>query len=199
MKGIRIVITNNCNIMCGNCINKCGPNKRGIMEPGDFNRRVMEAYESGFKDYIIIQGGEPFLHTGMLYKYLKKLRNINMKKHVVTNGFWGDVEPFFDILEELKKIGLDSIIIGYDYYHSVYIPEKVIEGAIEKILLNGFELGIKSTFKTDGITDEFDKRTFEIIKGMKSKYKEARFIFEKMEMDKETITCKNEKFINYIE
>lgn len=178
MNGIRIVVTYNCNLACSNCKYKCGPYRKGIMDINSFRNGIIKLYERGYRDYVIIEGGEPFLHTGVIYKYLKKIKNVDTKKYIVTNGFWGDIGTYLYILNDLKEIGLFGIIIEYDYFHSSFIDISTVEKAIEKSLKNGLVVNIRASFLTKDISVKADVITFEYIKRIRESYKNIGFIFE---------------------
>lgn len=164
MHGIVAVVTYNCNIMCSICSYGCGPYRKGMMSPECFRQKVTEAYSQGYDDYIEIAGGEPFLHTGVVYKYLKKVKNIKTKKRIVTNGFWGKLDYYMDILEALKDSGISEVVLEYDIFHSVFIREETILDAISKLHICGIEARIRACFETSSLSTPYDIKTLEIIK-----------------------------------
>lgn len=202
MKGIRVITTYKCNLMCSSCKYRCSPSKKGVMNPLKFKDVVESAYNEGYKDYLIIDGGEPFLYASSIYKYLKKIKAFNIKKYIVTNGYWGQLDNFIDILSDLKSFGLNGVIIEYDYYHSIFLKEEIIKEAVAKCALSNLEVQIKSCFNTDGIKDEMDIETFEFVRRIKVEFNIAGFIFEKSKQNNlDTINMvdkvKNEKIICY--
>jgi MoaA/NifB/PqqE/SkfB family radical SAM enzyme len=178
MRGIVAVVTYNCNAMCSICKYKCAPYKKGIMDAAEFQSRVKEAYNEGYRDYLTIQGGEVFLHTGIIFKYLKKINDLSIKKQIVTNGFWGFMDPYVDILQDLKKLGVEHIILEYDYFHSLFIEKETVLKSIDRCIRSKLNISIKSMFETQGIQTEADMKTFELIKYIKNKYNNLNFIFE---------------------
>lgn len=178
MKGIRGVVTYKCNIMCSCCTYRCGPHRKGIMDVKDFERYIKDYYDEGYSDYIIIEGGEPLLQSGIIFKYLKSIRNINSRKYIVTNGYWGNLEAYIYILEDIKNMGLSGIILEYDYFHSIFIDFKTIKNAIEKSLQWNLEVWVKAFFSNSGINCEEDEITFDYIKEIKKNYGEIKFIFQ---------------------
>lgn len=175
MKGIVAVVTYNCNIMCSNCSYGCGPHRKGIMSPGCFKQRIDEAYGQGYGDYIEIAGGEPFLHTGIIFKYLKKIKHIETKKLIVTNGFWGRLDYYLDILSELKESGISEIILEYDSFHSVFINEETILEAIRMLHICGIEVRIRAGFETSSLRTAYDLKTLELIRSIRSRQSRVRF------------------------
>ncbi|MCX7904680.1 MAG: radical SAM protein [Caloramator sp.] len=164
MKGIRIIVTYQCNFLCHHCRYRCAPYKRGFMNQDEFEKRALDAIKDGYNNYIIIEGGEVFLNPSMLFKYLKKIKDIEIKKYVVTNGFWGNLDIYFRILKNLKDIGLAGIILEYDYFHKPFIDEDKLKGAIDKVLKNDLELIFKGILLTDDISTYEDIETLKEIK-----------------------------------
>lgn len=197
MNGIKMIVTYNCNIMCSNCRFGCAPYKKGIMGVKEFYNRFIEAYDEGYKDYLIIEGGEIFMHTGTVFKYLKKISSTDIKKIIVTNGFWGNIDPYISILENLKDLGVNEIIIEYDYQHAAFIDKSVVIEAIQKVIKAGLNVSIKSTFITSGLTEETDRMTFEFIKEVKEKFRSINFIFSEVNKTYKSFNPYKEKTILY--
>jgi MoaA/NifB/PqqE/SkfB family radical SAM enzyme len=197
MKGIRAVVTYNCNIMCSNCKFKCAPYRKGIMGVSDFYRKFKDAYDEGYRDYLLIEGGETFLHTGIIFKYVKKISSININKSIVTNGFWGNIDPYLDMLQDFKKIGVNEIIIEYDYFHSAFIDKQTIMESIRKCMKSDLNVSIRSTFLTKDIKSEEDKATFELVKDFKKEFKKIKFIFDEINHYDRSNKSFNEKTILY--
>lgn len=180
MKGIRIVVTYRCNIICPLCRYKCGPHRRGMMGVKDFKNLVEKAYNAGYKDYIVIEGGEPFLEPAIIFKYLKNIRMLKGDKYLITNGFWGNREIFLDILGGLKEVGLKGIIFEYDFFHSVFINIETLREAALMCIKLGLEVAFKAGFISGNIKNEIDMKTFEHIKSIKSEFSSAKIIFNEL-------------------
>jgi MoaA/NifB/PqqE/SkfB family radical SAM enzyme len=147
------------------------------MEVGDFEEKVINSYKEGYKDYLIIEGGEPFLEAGILYKYLRKIWSIPMDKYIITNGYWGTMESYMDILEDLKKVGLSGIIFEYDYFHSIFINIETVKQGVQKCISQGISVSFKSDFISGDMKSEEDVKTFEFVKKMRREFKTTRFQF----------------------
>lgn len=180
MKGIRIVVTYRCNIICPFCRYKCGPHRRGMMGVKDFKNQVEKAYNAGYKDYIVIEGGEPFLEPAIIFKYLKSIHMLKGDKYLVTNGFWGNREIFLDILGDLKEVGLKGIIFEYDFFHSAFINIETLKEAVLMCIKLGLEVVFKAGFISGNIKNEIDIKTFEHIKSIKREFNSSRFIFNEL-------------------
>ncbi len=176
MKGIIAVVTYNCNIMCSSCSYGCGPHRKGIMSPECFKEKVMEAYDKGYTDYLEICGGEPFLHTGIVFKYLKKIRDININKIVVTNGFWGKMDNYTDIIMYLRKRGIAKVILEYDSFHSVFIDQETILAAVRKCSMCGIDVVIRAVFQTSNLSTPYDLKTLDIMRSIRKRW--GNLVFE---------------------
>jgi MoaA/NifB/PqqE/SkfB family radical SAM enzyme len=177
VKGIRAIVTYRCNMMCSICENRCAPYKKGFMGVKVFEEKIKDASSNGYRDYICISGGEPFLNPAILNRYLKVISTIKTKKIIQTNGFWGNIEPFIDIIIGLKGHGLSEITFEYDYYHGIFIDVEIIKNAISKVLKCQMEVSLTAFFNTSNLSSREDIFTYEAIKKIKKEYKEIRLIF----------------------
>ncbi|EYE89026.1 hypothetical protein Q428_04980 [Fervidicella metallireducens AeB] len=178
MKGIKVYFTYNCNIMCNSCKYKCGPHIKGIMPIETFKQEVFKAYNQGFSDFIQIEGGEPFLHIGTVFKYMKKINSLECKKYITTNGYWGYIDYYLDTLNDLKSLGLNEVIIEYDYFHSIFINKDIILNAIEKIKKAGLEVSIRSVVVSNSLKEDSDMITFQLLKDIKKEFGRIKINFE---------------------
>lgn len=202
MKGIKIFVTYKCNIICPFCTYNCGPHRKGIMKVNDFRSKVEKAYNSGYRNYIVIEGGEPLLEPAMIYKYLKTTYRLNMDKYIITNGFWGNNEIFLDILEGLKGVGLKGIIFEYDFFHSLFISMDILREAVLVCNKLGLESIFRANFISGDIKNEIDIKTFEQIKKIRKEFNSSRFIFNDLNKDTAIFGrsyIKEEKIILYRE
>lgn len=197
VKGIKIYFTYNCNIMCNSCKYKCGPHKKGIMPIDTFKQEVLKAYNQGFRDYIQIEGGEPFLHIGTVFKYMKKISSLECKKYITTNGYWGYIDYYLDTLADLKKLGLNGVIIEYDYFHSIFIDKEIILNAIEKIKKTGLEVSIRSTVVSNSLKEKTDIITFQLLKDIRKEFGRIRIDFELINDNKNNLKDIKYKEIEY--
>lgn len=184
MKGIRTVVTYKCNIMCSCCRFKCGPHKKGGMDFKSFKNKIENYYEKGYCDYIVIDGGEYFIQSGMVFGYLKSILMLKSKKYIVTNGSWGDFDSFYYTLEDMKCLGLYGVIIEYDYFHSKFISFDTIKNAIKKIKKTDLRVIFKSCFISPDIRRIEDKETFNYIKHINKSFEDVEFIFEEINSQK---------------
>lgn len=180
MKGISVVVTYKCNIRCSCCRYDCGPHRKGIMGIGEFTYQIEKNYRDGFSNYIIIEGGEPLLESAIVFKYLKSIKMINADKYIVTNGYWGNIDMYLDILGDFKKVGLKGIIFEYDFFHSVFINMDILREAVLMCEKSGLERMFRADFLSGDIKNEIDFKTFEYIKDIKREFNNSKFIFNEL-------------------
>lgn len=191
MKGTHIAVTYNSNIYCNCCEYNCAPYKKGRMGIKEFHTKVVASIEAGYSDYINIEGGEPFLNPSYLFKYLKGIQNLNIPKYIRSNGYWGNMEPYYEILRGLKKIGLTGIIFEYDFYHSLSIYYKTLYKAIQISTMLELKTKVIAFFQSENLSSIEDRNTFDYMKRLKSDFKDIEF-------DLKVINRKKNAACNYI-
>lgn len=194
MNGTKVVVSYNCNMVCDCCEYSCAPYKKGRMNVKEFQKEINYSFSLGYSDYIKIEGGEPFLKPSLLSKYLKSIIDIDSKKFIKTNGYWGNMDPFMDIIDGLKKNDLYGLIFEYDFYHSIFIDIQTIKKAISKAIKCDIDVSIKSCFNTKNLSCIEDIKTYEYIKEIKNQFKNINLIFENRPPTPKSI---NERLILY--
>lgn len=140
--------TMECNFSCSHCAFDSEPHKIEKIKMEVTKRYIDQMPGLKIENLSFTGGGEPFLyeHIDELIEYVNKMRkkegyprNISMN----TNGYWIN-ENVLPKLKELKKMGLDKIVISNDKYHlklnekNVKIAEQLInEKEIPEIELGG--------------------------------------------------------------
>lgn len=134
-----IILHRKCTASCDLC---CVQSKPSCQESLDIDR---------VKDYISssiycesiksigISGGEPFLEYDKVKELITLIKNTGKKASLMTNAYWATsyVEAY-DKLTELKKCGLSSIGLSYDYFHSPYIKSENVSNVL--LAANDMEL-----------------------------------------------------------
>lgn len=113
-EAVGIILTNQCNALCGSCCFSCTPESEGNLDSNlvkDILHQIskMEALKSvGFS------GGEPFINFDRLVEYIELSKRYNLDCSVTTNGFWAiSPKKAVTVLQKLKKAGLSSIRMGF--------------------------------------------------------------------------------------
>lgn len=144
-EALGIMLTRKCNASCNICCISCTPE---CTERLDVEK--VKAYIASTKDTPTIKGisftgGEPFLY----YKSLKELviyaSNIGKQVTVMTNGFWASNYEFtLRRLKELRKIGVKTLGISYDEFHSEFIPPQNIKNILRAANFMSFPISINT-------------------------------------------------------
>lgn len=183
MGGIQIAVTYHSNICCSCCSYNCAPYKRGWMQPDQFQNNVEKAVAQGYTDFIQIEGGEPFLNSALLYRYLRSILKYHIPVYIRTNGFWGNLQPYTEILGKLMENGLRGITLEYDFFHSASIDFKTAIHALQTAGRTGLERRVLAHFETSDISTIQDEKTFQYLKAFRSHYVDMRYIFNVMKCD----------------
>jgi hypothetical protein len=130
-----------CNLSCGHCIFRSGPDVRPTMGIRRAESFVEEAARAGFRR-IAFTGGEPFLFAGELRCLILHAAENGMRSAVLTNAAWASSRgQTTACLSRLREEGLESITVSTDRYHLLAVPfEKVrlVLDAAEKIGLRAY-------------------------------------------------------------
>jgi len=69
-------------------------------------------------EWIILEGGEPFLFYPLMYEGIKMARSMGFKTGLVTNAYWATSEDDAELwLKPLHDLGLSDISISDDEFH----------------------------------------------------------------------------------
>lgn len=117
-----IALHKKCNASCKTCCFSCNPNCEERLDV-DLIKRFIRSTENDLNLSVIsFTGGEPFLE----YDILKELVSYTTKKgkiaSCITNGFWANnTKDTYDILSELRILGLKQLSVSYDNYHKEFV------------------------------------------------------------------------------
>ena len=91
---------------------------------------LIVAYQNGL-NLVVLMGGEPFLYTDLIYKFVKIINNIGIKVRIETNAFWASSEQ--EALNKLKPLSNSDLNIMYslDYFHKKFVSLNNIENALK--------------------------------------------------------------------
>lgn len=166
-----VVFTLGCNFNCWYCHN------RGIIDKEKYNKELIDESEvltflqnrKSFIDGLVISGGEPTLYGNELKEFIKKVKNLDLKVKLDTNG----TNP------NLLKNLIDEKLIDFVAMDIKTIPEKYesligkktdlenIKNSIYILMNSNINYEFRTTFSPD-ISVEDIVKIAEMIKGAKS-------------------------------
>jgi organic radical activating enzyme len=136
--------TEKCNVGCYHCSISATPN--GADMPLSMGLKAIEdAAELGIK-LLHLSGGEPLLYENLV-QLAEKGHRCGMEVEIVTSTFTEKNSSNHDILENLAKNGLQTVMISYDDAHARNVSENQFVSFIKK----SFQLGLfVCAFVTEG-------------------------------------------------
>lgn len=124
-----ILLSRQCNALCGHCGSSSGPDRRDRMDSFLARRVVNEAADAGVRS-LVISGGEPFLHRRLLHDTVDAGGRRSLQVAVCTNGWWGaghvDGESW---LASLREVGLTRVLLSTDRWHLGSVALDAVVGA----------------------------------------------------------------------
>jgi len=131
--GLDFLLTYRCTAECKHCSYRASPNRKGVIEVKDANNYLKQIVSISDLKGITVHGGEPFLYYEGLKEIIKKAKNLKIPaRGVITNSYWATSEKKTrEMLEELKKVGLNQITLSGDSFHQEFIPVANIKRSIK--------------------------------------------------------------------
>ena len=140
-----LIITYRCNAECCHCFFESGPNREERMDLKLGLKAINEAARLGV-EWISFTGGEPFLELNLLEELVDYSTYIGMKTEVVSNGYWAKTPAIAaQVLESLRKRGLDVLNLSIDDFHQEQVPINNVRNAYNTALKLGIKIVIMTT------------------------------------------------------
>jgi len=136
LTSIHILLTYTCTLRCNHCFVYGGPQASGKISSAKVTHLLNQALTIKSIEWVIFEGGEPFLVYPLLLTSVKHARQLGFKVGVITNGYFGrSEEAAVRYLMPLVRLGLDRIYISNDLFHyknTIESPAKrVIDAAVK--------------------------------------------------------------------
>lgn len=131
MNNLTLNLFGKCNAACKHCCFSCSPTKQEELTNDEIDKIVSYAKNNKNITEFSISGGEPFLNEKLVCRLIKELADVGKNVTCITNGYWAKT---IDIakrkLQKLEKLGLNTLTISYDDYHSEYIDVQNIKNLL---------------------------------------------------------------------
>ena len=122
-----------CSSKCRHCLYGCSPSwKKEYITSETARKNFEKVIELGCYT-LHIGGGEPFLNTNGLLETTKTAfeQNLNIE-YIETNSSWyKDEKSALEILNQLKKNRVNTLLISMSPFHNEHIPFKKVKNVIE--------------------------------------------------------------------
>lgn len=115
--GLHLLLTYECNLSCSHCFVWGSPGQSGVMKTRTVQEILRQARQMGTVEWIYFEGGEPFLHYGLLLGGAQVAAAQGFRVGVVSNAFWATTpEQALARLRPLRGI-VEDLSISTDAYH----------------------------------------------------------------------------------
>jgi len=114
---IHLLVTYRCTRSCSHCFVWGSPAARGVLKD-DQARDYLQACRGLGLTGVSFEGGEPMLYPDLVAGWIEHATELGLEAGLVSNGFWAlDRDRADQVLTELKKLGLSSLMVSCDDYH----------------------------------------------------------------------------------
>lgn len=120
---LAIAMTDRCSAACDMCCFGCTPKGKRTLGNDLMKDVIHQASEMDGIRSVGFSGGEPFMVYDQLLECCSYAKSLGLRITVNTNGFWGRNEKKArQMLEELKKAGVELLSFSADRYHQEFVP-----------------------------------------------------------------------------
>jgi len=145
ISGLHFLLTYQCSRSCPHCFVWGSPGHTATMTTEDISLWLDEAVRAGV-GRVAFEGGEPFLHFGLLLEAIREARSRGLGVGLVTNGFWA-VSPGAARIyaRAVAEAGASSLMISTDDYHGGPLEAERAQEALAAGLAAGLETYLART------------------------------------------------------
>lgn len=148
-RALVLVYTLKCNLSCEICCFSCSPKRNEKMELQDALNYVAQAKKEGMR-ILGITGGEPFLYEDEILALSEYATEIGLMVTITTNCFWASTyEKTLEMINKLKKSGVNHMKISCDEFHNKNIPYENIKNVLKAAREADFRIVVGSTIIKD--------------------------------------------------
>jgi len=124
---VQWICTYECNFKCPHCGTAAGEAREDELKTDEILKAIDSLAELGCKIFSVT-GGEPLLRKD-IFEVLGYAKDKGMTIGIVTNGYATE-----DYIPQLKKVGLDSVLVSIDGYGANHEKIRGTKGSYEKCL-----------------------------------------------------------------
>jgi hypothetical protein len=118
LTGIHFLLSYKCDLACDHCFVYSSPQAKGTFTLNQMKKVFSELPKIETIEWIIFEGGEPFLFYPLMYEGIKMAHSTGFKIGLVTNAYWATSEGDAELwLKPLRDLGVADIGISDDAFH----------------------------------------------------------------------------------
>lgn len=128
MGHLTLMLTWACDMRCAHCSQA---HLRTHLDVKAATRTMNALHRYGEINYLSFTGGEPFLRYPQMLALAGRASALGLSFGVVTNGRWAKTpEVAREKLSALQALGLDTLVVSYDDYHSPFVTDLTLQGLL---------------------------------------------------------------------
>jgi len=118
LTGIHFLLSYKCDLACDHCFVYGSPNAKGTFTLDQLKKVFNELGKLETIEWIVFEGGEPFLFYPLMYEGIKMAHSMGFKTGLVTNAYWATSEEDAELwLKPLYDLGVSDISVSDDEFH----------------------------------------------------------------------------------
>ena len=127
-----VILSDQCNFRCSHCINSSGPNAKSIVHtPQDIETLISTIHSTPSIKILHFSGGEPTLQLDLIAQIQNRIKNIDLRYAMTTNGSFAlKTDVKFRILNEMK---FHEMIFSYDKHHAPFIKKENLCSLLQEL------------------------------------------------------------------
>ena len=141
LTSLHFLLTYTCLYECDHCFLYCEPYSEGTFTIDQVEKALSQAVEAGISS-IYIEGGEPFLYYPLMLEALRMAKKHKLLTGIVTDCYFAFSERDAELwLKPIVEIGLDSLSVSDDVFHSEDVDNSPAKVAVKAALKLGMDVG----------------------------------------------------------
>jgi len=158
LTGIHFLLSYKCDSECDHCFVYSSPKAKGTFTLGQMKKVFDELAKIETIEWVIFEGGEPFLFYPLMHEGIKIAHDMGCKTGIVTNAYWATSEEDVQLwVKPLQDLGVSDISISDDAFHyedKQASPTKHALNAARKLGMPCGSIGIDKPTVEGGIDKE---------------------------------------------
>jgi len=158
LTGIHFLLSYKCDSECDHCFVYSSPQAKGTFTLDQLKKVFDQLSKIETTEWIIFEGGEPFLFYPLMYEGIRIARGMGFKTGIVTNAYWATSEGDAELwLKPLCDLGVSDISVSDDEFHYEDKEVSPARHALNAARTLGMSSGSISIDKPT-VTENMDKR-----------------------------------------
>ncbi|MGQ9544197.1 MAG: radical SAM protein [Candidatus Bathycorpusculaceae bacterium] len=143
LKGVHFLLTYRCDLECDHCFVWGSPKAKGTFTLEQIRNILKEAKKLETVDYILIEGGEPFLYYPIMIRATEEAVNLGFRVEILSNCYWATCqEDAVEWLTPIAKAKNVELTLSSDPHHGDSWETVEVKNAVKAANALGIKAGI---------------------------------------------------------